>query len=273
MKNLVYISAGDNSEIGRWIKDKKDFDLFVTYYGDNEFKFKNDVDFYNKRKGSKFQNLYYLYKDNPNILSQYDAVFVLDDDIKISTENINKLFKIREERDLWLLSPTFFWGRVSHFITYSSFFSSFRYVSFLEMNTPIFRREKLEDFLNVYDPELVGWGCDYWFLDVIGNDKEKNKIGISDDVVVINSYGQNSNDRSINKLQSEKDRIKSWLLIKETNKIKDIVHKNYSCEKKSFVSVIKKSIYICTTGILNPKEIKIFERLYRLYGFMKNIKD
>ena len=78
MKNLVYTSAGDNTRFYKdWGEKNRNYDIWVTYYGDDESnykKYKDHVDSINKRKGFKFQNFYDLYHKKD--LSQYDRIFI-----------------------------------------------------------------------------------------------------------------------------------------------------------------------------------------------------
>ena len=61
---LVFSSVGDNTNFDKlWLNGNKIFDIWVIYYGDNDanyLRYKSKVDFIEKRKGSKFQNFYYL---------------------------------------------------------------------------------------------------------------------------------------------------------------------------------------------------------------------
>lgn len=54
--NLVFTSAGGRSNLRAWLNCRRDFDLWVVYYGDEP------SPFHNSRKGSKFQNLHYCYQ-------------------------------------------------------------------------------------------------------------------------------------------------------------------------------------------------------------------
>ena len=98
-KNLVFTSAGDVTNFDAlWLDSERKYDVWVVYYGDNEEiyqKYKDKVDYIEKRKGSKFQNFSHIYKSKD--LSQYERFFILDDDIIISTEDINKMFMISEK--------------------------------------------------------------------------------------------------------------------------------------------------------------------------------
>src|SRR5215472_5776401 len=103
--NLVFTSAGDRSNLRVWLQGRRDFDLWVVYYGERAGTFQEVSDFYLARKGSKFQNLHYCYERWPEALARYTAVMVMDDDIKIDAEGITRLFEIRRELDLWALQP------------------------------------------------------------------------------------------------------------------------------------------------------------------------
>jgi hypothetical protein len=45
--------------------------------------------------------------NHADILAQYDAIMVLDDDIEIEGTGINRLFELREEFNLWAIAPSF----------------------------------------------------------------------------------------------------------------------------------------------------------------------
>lgn len=168
---LVYTSAGDKTALRRWLADDRDFDLWVTYYGDGPDTLRPLADLYDRRKGSKFQNVRHAYRTWPALFEGYDAVMVMDDDVLIGPRALDRLFRIREQLDLWVLQPAFHpRGKVSHPITQVHRGAFLRYTNFVEMTCPLFRRDKLEEFLRVYDGELVGYGMDWWFLDVLGED-------------------------------------------------------------------------------------------------------
>jgi hypothetical protein len=233
-KYLVYTSAGDHSNLYNWLKNAdsqkegKAFDLWVTYYGDQENKYKEFADYYNMHKGGKFPNLYYVYQRWKDILANYEAIFVLDDDIIIGCSAINCLFKIREQYDLWLLQPAFDpKGKISHSITRvtPSFF--LRYTNFVEVACPLFRKDKLDKFMEVYDPGLVGWGTDLWYSHLLG--EQSGKIAIVDAIACINPHDDTKESgREIDKLEEKGIRIKKWT---ETKKLHNI---QFNGEKGKF---------------------------------------
>jgi hypothetical protein len=212
---LVFTSAGDASCLPKWLRGNRNFDLWVTYYGDIDGKYRELADCYNARKGGKFPNLHYVYKTWPHLLERYEAILVLDDDIVISTAAINRLFDIRAEYDLWLLQPAFDpRSKISHAVTRMRRTGLLRYTNFVEVGCPLFRKDKLDAFMDVYDPALVGWGTDWWYLEVLGPELE-GKVAITDAVICVNPDDRaKGGEREIDKLQSKSERIAAWEAIK-----------------------------------------------------------
>ena len=210
--NLVFTSAGNRSNLRGWLQGRRDFDLWTVYYGDQPGMFQDVSDYYLGRKGSKFQNLHYCYEQWPEVLARYDAIMVMDDDIEIGAKGITRLFEIRRELDLWALQPAFrLSGKVSWPITAVQPTAKLRYTNFVEMACPLFRRDKLDAFMRVYDRELVGYGTDWWFLHTLGPDID-NRVAVVDEVTCVNPYDKNkgSGGREIDALQTHQVRKEVW---------------------------------------------------------------
>jgi hypothetical protein len=145
------------------------------------------------------------------VLARYDAIMVMDDDIVIDATGITRLFEIRRELDLWALQPAFrLAGKVSWDITAVHATAKLRYTNFIENACPLFRRDKLEAFMAVYDPELVGYGVDWWFLHTLGTELD-NRVAVVDEVTCINPYDRSKGGvREIDTLQSHEKRKEAW---------------------------------------------------------------
>jgi hypothetical protein len=213
--NLVFTSAGDRSSLHGWLAGRRDFDLWVAYYGEQPGMFQDVSDLYVSRKGSKFQNLHYCFKRWPEVFARYDAIMVMDDDILIGAGGITRLFELRKQLDLWALQPAFrLSGKISWQITRVHATAKLRYTNFIEMACPLFRRDKLEAFLQVYDPELVGYGVDWWFLHSLGPDLG-NHVAVVDEVSCVNPYDKfKGGVREIDQLQSHEKRKEVWERVK-----------------------------------------------------------
>lgn len=228
--NLVFTSAGDRSNLGRWLRGRRDFDLWTVYYGDRDGMFRGQSDYYLSRKGSKFQNLHFCYRRWPELLRRYEAILVMDDDIVIDATGITRLFEIRREFGLWALQPAFrLAGKISWRITEVRATAKLRYTNFIEMACPLFRRDKLDGFMSVYDPELVGYGADWWFLSTLGDDLT-GKVAVVDEVRCINPYDRTKGGaREIDRLQSHEQRKAVWERMKARHGLDEQgrVHREY----------------------------------------------
>ncbi len=223
-KNLVYTSAGDRSNVPDWIAGERDFDLWITYYGSDKRqlqRFEKIAQFVNQRKGSKFQNLFNLYINHQDVLSQYDHIFILDDDLIISTESLNEVFSIHKKYNLSISQPAFDRaGKVSHKITAYEKGTVLRYTNFVEVTCPLFTTEVLFDFFGVYDTDLVGWGIDWWFTDKCINQSEE-EMAIIDAVICLNPTDEMKGGiREIDTLQPIRTRKKMWRKIKQKYNIR-----------------------------------------------------
>jgi len=206
----VFVSAGDRSNIHHWLRGRRDFDLWIVYYGNEAGKFLDVADFRVSRKGSKFQNLHYCYGLWADTLQRYESIMVMDDDIVIDATALTHLFEMRRERDLWLLQPAFrLRGKISWDITRVRPTAQLRYTNYVEMACPLFRRDKLDAFMEVYDPELVGYGADWWFLHCLG--ELEGRVAVVDAWPCINPFDKaKGGAREIDQLQSHEERKRVW---------------------------------------------------------------
>ena len=69
--------------------------------------------------------------------------------------------------------------------------------------------------MGVYDPELVGYGTDWWFLHTLGPDID-NRVAVVDEVTCVNPYDKNKGGggREIDALQTHQMRKEVWERIK-----------------------------------------------------------
>src|SRR5262249_40120740 len=137
------------------------------YYGSDNAEFSKLRKLSNyafRTQGGKFQNLKRFVTQKPRFFDQYSHVWICDDDIQMSPGQINEAFAIADFYSFWIAQPAFHPdGKNSHSITLHNPDYDYRVVNFIECGVPIFRRDKLAEFLNTYDGSLTGWGIDYWY--------------------------------------------------------------------------------------------------------------
>ena len=190
--NLIFTSAGDNTQFyNHWLGENRNYDVWCVYYGNNDENYKKYstlVDKIWKRKGSKFQNFHYIYKNYRELLDKYDRFFIVDDDIIINTNDINNLFDISIKYDLWLCQPSYTltskisWPGTAHVPN-----NLLRYTNFTEVGTTVFSKYAIHKFMEHYDPILMGWGIDLFYIWVLGEDKQ-NKYAIIDSIQCVNPH-------------------------------------------------------------------------------------
>jgi hypothetical protein len=88
------------------------------------------------------------------------------------------------------------------------------------MACPLFRRDKLDAFMRVYDRDLVGYGMDWWFLHTLGPDIE-NRVAVVDEVTCVNPYDKHkgSGGREIDALQTHEARKEVWERLKAKHQL------------------------------------------------------
>ena len=197
-KNAIFTSCGDRSNCHElWFDSYRNFDSICVYYGNNEKIFENYQIKFDKalrKKGSKFQNFFYFYR-NSSLFNSYDRIFILDDDIIIDSKGINNMFVFSEKYNLDICQPSFDGSSViSHEVTKKQKSSIGRYTNFVEVNTPLMTHKALKNLDSVYSNLLIGWGIDFLFI-WINNYKQIpkfpcRKFAINDEISCINPYSR-----------------------------------------------------------------------------------
>jgi len=254
MRNfLVYTSAGQSNNVRRWIgPGARSYDLWVTNYSDQPELLKDVADFYNERKGAKFPNFKYIVDHHRDQLERYQGIMVMDDDIVISPQKIEGLFRQLSEQKLWIITPAFSrLGKISHDTTARQLASRYRHTNFAEVTCPLFRADKLLDFMDVYDPELTCYGVDWWYLNHI-NDNAKSKIVISDEFFCINprDVQKHSRVREIDKCVSEDERVAAWRKIQDIKGVTSFRKEIFERKRANlFTVVVRLPGYLLERGL------------------------
>jgi len=193
-KFLVFTNAGDHSSVAPWVEcGGRKFDLYINFYGNNEgekSKLRDIADKFRVGKGHKYNCLAYWLSEEPDLLDQYDAVAVLDDDMQhASSGKINALFQILMHEDLHWLSPSWT-GKVYKNVNAAQPGSYLRYQTFFDMTFPFWNKDKLAGYLQQHDDRLRGFYEDLWSWFYLGGEKmnegEKKRSAVVDAVIVHN---------------------------------------------------------------------------------------
>jgi len=248
-KWCVFTSAGDNNNVRGWLRGQtsNNWDLVTAYYGNNDQEYLDLANLSShcfRSKGGKFQILKRFAAQNPRYFDQYSYVWVLDDDTQIVVGKIEDAFAIAESFEFWIAQPAFLpQGKISHPITaYAGPHCDYRLVNFVELGAPIFRSDKLCEFLNVFDGSLTGYGVDYWYMNhfearelssfgsLIG-DKRSIRFAIIDKVQAINPNDGKKGGREIDRLKPTEDRLAEWNEARKKYNLFEYHHKVFaSCK-------------------------------------------
>jgi hypothetical protein len=192
---LVILRAGDTSLHPQWLAgNERNWDLVISYFGDNPQRYAGQYDFLHRCKGSKWQGIADFFAANSQFVSSYNYVWLPDDDLFTTGKNISEFFQLVDSLSLTLAQPA---------LTAYSFHSwkitlqdkgvlarltksVGRLTNFVEIMAPCFRVDHLPIFSKTFGENTSGWGYEWlwWKL------AEKNgvpKFGIIDQTPVYHS--------------------------------------------------------------------------------------
>ena len=227
MKNLVFTSAGqrefrdkdnkpfvNNNPINEWTKGLKDFDL-VTYCYDDRDIGKDKSNLWIRRPGfTKYQNFNHYASFYPKHLEQYDYVWVVDDDMFMSTDDINKMFQMMEDYNLDLAQPSISLDGMNYvqIFAHDSRYT-LRYTNYVECCAMLLSKRGLEKVKRTFSETVTGWGWDALVSDMI---LEKENVAVLDSVQAYHGMSMSS----INKvLPRELHRVEGKNLLEKYNKL------------------------------------------------------
>ena len=224
IKNLVIGAVGDKSLHHHWLNGKRNYDLFLIYFGDGQG-YEGEGEYYKRAKGYKFHLIQDVLAENPDLL-KYDYIWLPDDDIYATPKEINKLFRMMQEYDLYLAQPSIVgWYGVD--ITLHQKGSVLRYTNWVEIMCPCFSGMALDICKSVFKENKTGWS-----IETIWNvllDHPRDKIAIIDDIIVAHTRrvlkGETHKDRAdplLEAMQEANEVYYKWKLDREMEK--DLKH-------------------------------------------------
>ncbi len=172
-KNAVFVPVGKDSLHRQLLKGDADFDLHLLIYDGSYNKFCNDSDFVACDAGYKMDMIYRYLHRHPELFEKYENFFLLDDDILISTEDVNRLFSMMREYQLKIAQPSLVMSYYTYKHTAFHPFYILRYTNFVEMMMPCFSRDALKAVLPTFEKEIRWCGIEmHWPVLVGSNHKD-----------------------------------------------------------------------------------------------------
>lgn len=172
-KNAVFVPVGKDSLHRQLLKGDADFDLHLLIYDGSYNKFCNDSDFVTCDAGYKMDMTYRYLHRHPELFEKYEYFFLLDDDIVISTEDVNRLFSMMREYQLKIAQPSLVMSYYTYKHTAFHPFYILRYTNFVEMMMPCFSRDALKAVLPTFEQKIRWCGIEmHWPVLVGSNHKD-----------------------------------------------------------------------------------------------------
>lgn len=195
---LIIAPSGNHSMIFKthWMREpeKRQFDVCLLHYHkdiDDTVKYES-VDYFYHLKDFKYPMIHKLLtRENPQLLEDYDYFFLIDDDIEISTEEINRAFLLTAGFSLELTQPSLTHDSYCSWPILKSMKGSYlRYFGEVEVMAPIFSQDALRKCLHTFIENKSSWGMDTLWSYILGFPKDK--IAVIDGVQMkhINPVGQ-----------------------------------------------------------------------------------
>jgi hypothetical protein len=199
-RNLVVLRAGEGSLHPHWRGDlpetARNWDLCISYYGQNPADAAGEFEYLTHQPAQrKFQAIFDLFfPDSP--LWAYDQIWIPDDDIMTSWNDINSFFHVTRKYGLDLAQPSLQQRPdcfITHGITAQQPRSLLRYVSFIEIMCPLFSKRALQICRGTFRDSWSGFGLDHLWPSLLG--KPRARMAIVDSIGVIHTrpLGKNYN--------------------------------------------------------------------------------
>jgi hypothetical protein len=186
-ENLIIVRSGDSSLHPQWLGDpNRNWDIAVSYYGDFPQRYSGQYDFIHLHKGSKWQGIVNFLSENPSITKDYKYIWLPDDDILTTGENITKFFNLCELLKLTVAQPALTkYSYHSWEITIQDQNENAvaRLTNFVEIMVPCFKSEHFEIFSKFFRESTSGWGYE-WLWWRLAQENNVANFGIIDDTPV-----------------------------------------------------------------------------------------
>ncbi len=225
MKFLLLTTIGNNDQwYSNWFKGSRNFDVGLVCYEKTTDQIKTRSDFYHWHLPDfKYPALYQILENNPFIF-EYDYIFMPDDDILMTTEEINTLFEWAYRESIWMGQPSITPKNYTWPITLNNPSTRYRWVKMIEVMCPIFSTQALQKVYPTFNESFSGWGLDAVWAKLINY----NRIAICDTVIASHEKPlQEGSGRLYEKLKNEKGitdpRHEMNALLRKYNAVLDFV--------------------------------------------------
>ena len=178
---LVFVRAGKSSLHSELIRSdpNRNWDCCVSWYTEPT---KNSLGEYHSREGI---NKYEGFIDDYNAFlkdKNYKRLALIDDDVQFRPGDISRLFDYCDNENIELCQPALCWGtNASHNVTLWNPLFNRRNVTFIEVMTPFFSIDMLNQLMPTFNLTKSTYGIDYAWSSILSGG---GKIAIVDKIKV-----------------------------------------------------------------------------------------
>jgi hypothetical protein len=181
---LVCVRASASPAALAWFDPTRprSWDLFLSYY-EAPAALCQQAEFVSIGGCSKYLSVWQTNEAHEQFLLRYRATLLLDDDVEICFDDVEKLFSLCTDFKLALAQPSLSErSYVSWPVTLNHPSFRLRFTNFVEVMAPLFSRDALVTCLPTFRESVSGWGLDMVWPVLLGNPRDR--IAIVDEVVV-----------------------------------------------------------------------------------------
>ena len=187
-RNLVFVRVGKNSLHRSWIDENipRTWDLQLSQYDDDpDIGSGGDLPL-SIDKGTKWDSVYRYLISNPDLFEHYEYMMFLDDDLKLTTRDFNRLFEICTEHNLLVAQPSLHLDSYCcHPILLQCPNMRLRYSNYVECMAPAIKSDYLQSILPHMSEIVTGWGVDHIWTVLM--DDPPYKSAIVDEVSMVHT--------------------------------------------------------------------------------------
>jgi hypothetical protein len=178
-RDLVIVRAGDRSLHRRWGADAPEckFDLIVSYFGSDPSAFRLPYERRVDQKGGKWDGLFALFNEQPDLLERYRYFWLPDDDLEADRKTIETIFANMRRFDLDVAQPA---------LTLDSYYShlplmrcksfELRFVDKIEIMAPCVKADVLAKMLPLFEDSMSGFGLDKIWTRLAADNRRKSAV-------------------------------------------------------------------------------------------------
>lgn len=176
---LVVLRCGDQSLHPNWVNANANFDVVLSYFGDHISYDLTHIKFVHHFKGSKWQGLYDFFLNHQEVWKDYDYIWLPDDDLNTTVDNLNQFFALCQQYQFDLVQPALTVDSYySHAMLLKIQGSIYRETNFVEIMMPCFSQKAFQLCWQSFQENKSGWGLEFLWYAILA--QHQYKMGIMD---------------------------------------------------------------------------------------------